>query len=245
MISTRAPGSMPRPAGRSLRVVLVAGALVALVGCGGGGGDDAAATTTAPKAPEGCDAAPFPIQLGVGEGTAGSSFEVADAAAQRVAILPGKMAFDAGEMAGLTSQAAVSPLGQYTVYVSDDTIDTAQLEGNGEGSVADGSATVAAIRVVPAAEGGFVAGEVVAPTGELGYVTRSDQVPVRAAVVPKGSKEPLTVTDDLTGTVTVLEVGDESICLDVDLTIAGAQGGQIDGVVLAPVFRAGDSYFMT
>jgi hypothetical protein len=110
--------------------------------------------------------------------------------------------------------------------------------------VADGSATVAAVRVVPAAEGGFVEGEVVAPTVELGYETRSHQVPVKAAIVPKDSNEDLELTDDVTGTVTVLEVDEDSICVDVDVTIAGDQGGRIDGVVLAPVFRADNSYFV-
>ncbi len=230
---------------RSLAIALAAGAVLTLAACGGGGGDGAAASTTAAKAPAGCDAAPFPIQLGVGDGTKPSTFDVTDPAAQRVAILPGRMAFDASEMAGLSSQAAVSPLGQYTVYVSDEQIDTAQLEGNDEGRVADGSATVAAVRIVPAAEGGFIEGEVVAPTGELGYETRSEQVPVQAAIVPKGSKDPLELTDDLTGTVTVLQVGEDHLCVDVDLTVAGPQGGRIDGVVLAPVFRAGNSYFVT
>jgi hypothetical protein len=147
-------------------------------------------------------------------------------------------------MSGLTSQAEVSPLGQYTVFVSDGEIDTAPLESNREGVVADGSATVAAVRVVPAAEGGFVEGEVVAPTVELGYETRSHQVPVKAAIVPKDSNEDLELTDDVTGTVTVLEVDEDSICVDVDVTIAGDQGGRIDGVVLAPVFRADNSYFV-
>jgi len=241
---TRAPRPSTRPAGRPLRAVLVVGALAALAGCGGGGSSDAAATTTAAKAPSGCDAPPFPIQLGVGEGTKPAAFEVTSAAAQRVSILPGKMAFNASEMSGLTSQAEVSPLGQYTVFVSDGEIDTAPLESNREGVVADGSATVAAVRVVPAAEGGFVEGEVVAPTVELGYETRSHQVPVKAAIVPKDSNEDLELTDDVTGTVTVLEVDEDSICVDVDVTIAGDQGGRIDGVVLAPVFRADNSYFV-
>ena len=223
---------------------VLAGALLGLAGCGGGGGD-AAATTTAPKAPAGCKAAPTSIQLGVGEGTKPTAFEVADAAAQRVAILPGKMAFDASEMAGLASQAAVSPLGQYTVYLSDGDIDATQLEGDDEGAVADGSATAAAVRIDPAAEGGFVEGEVVSPEGELQYETRSEQVPVRAAIVPEGSKDPMDLDGAVTGTVTVLQVDDERICLDIDLTIAGAQGGRIDGTVQAPVSRAGNAFFVT
>jgi hypothetical protein len=236
---------MIRPVRRVVGVALVAGALVGLAGCGGGGGSDAAATTTAPTSPKGCEDVPFDVQLGVGEGAEPKAFEVADAAAQRVSILPGSMAFDASEMAGLTSKAKVSPLGQYTVYLSDDVIDTTQLEGVDEGNVADGSATVAAVRIAPAAEGGFIEGEVVAPTGELQYETRSEQVPVTAAIVPAGAKDGMQLTDDLTGTVTVLEVGDDAVCLDIDLTVAGAQGGRIDGVVQAPVFRAGDSFFVT
>jgi hypothetical protein len=233
---------------RTVGVVILAGTLVGLVGlagCGGGGGGDAAATTTAPKAPAGCKDTPFDVQLGVGEGAKPKAFEVADAAAQRVSILPGSMAFDASEMAGLTSKAKVSPLGQYTVYLSDDVIDTTQLGGVDEGHVADGSATVAAVRIAPAAEGGFVEGEVVAPTSELQYETRSKQVPLVAAIVPEGADGAMQLTDDLTGTVTVLEVGEDDICVDVDLTIAGEQGGRIDGIVEAPVIRAGDSFFVT
>jgi hypothetical protein len=226
-------------------VALLATVLIGLAGCGGGGGDGAAATTTAPKAPKGCKGTPFDVRLGVGEGTEPKAFEVADAAAQRVSILPGSMAFDASEMAGLTSKAKVSPLGQYTVYLSGDVIDTTQLEGVDAGNVADGSATVAAVRIAPAAEGGFVEGEVVAPTGELQYETRSKQVPVTAAIVPQGAKGGMELTDDLTGTVTVLEVGEDAICVDVDLTIAGEQGGRIEGIAQAPVFRAGDSFFVT
>lgn len=233
--------STPRRVARSL---VLGGILLGLAGCGGGDGGTAA-TTTAAAGPAGCKEAPTKVELGVGEGTAPTSFTVADAAAQRVAILPGAMAFDASEMAGLTSKAAVSPLGQYTVYLSDGEIDTAQLEGDDEGTVADGSSTVAVVRIDPAAEGGFVEGEVVSPEGELQYEARSDQVPVRAAIVPDGSKGPMELTDDLTGTVTVLEVDDDSICVDIDLTVAGEQGGRIDGTVEVPVFRAGNAFFVT
>lgn len=231
---------------RPVGAALVAGALLGLAGCGGGGGgSEASASTTAAKAPAGCDAAPFEIQLGAGADAAPAPFAVADAAAQRVAVLPGKMAFDASEMAGLSSQAAVSPLGQYTIYVTDDEIDVAQLKEADDAPVAAPSATVAAVRILPAGDGGFLEGEVVAPSSKLTYETRSAQVPVQAAILPGGSATPLELTDDLTGTVTVLEVGDEDICVDVDLTIAGAQGGRIQGTVLAPVTRAGTSFFVT
>jgi hypothetical protein len=40
----------------------------------------------------------------------------------------------------------------------------------------------------------------------------------------------------------VLKV-DRTACVDVDVT-CGGQGGRIDGVVLAPVFRADNSYFV-
>lgn len=227
-------------------VVLVAGSLAGLVGCGGGGsGSDGDASATAAKAPSGCEAAPFSVGLGVGAGTEAAPFEVVDAAAQRVSILPGKMAFDASEMAGLTSQAGVSPLGEYTIYLSDGTIPTEDLGGSGYPAVADGAATVAAVRIAPAADGGFLEGEVAAPTGELGYETRSEIVPVRAGIAPEGSASDLELTEDLTGTVTVLQVGRDDICVDIDVTIAGAEGGQIDGIVLAPVTRAGDAFFIT
>lgn len=227
-----------------LGAAMLAALVVAASGCGGGG-SDAAATTTAAKAPAGCGADAGSIQVGVGEGAAPAAFDVAQAAAQRVAMIPGEMAFDASEMAGLASKAAVSPLGQYTVYVTDGEIDTSSLSEDDKGTVADGSSTVAAIRIIPAAEGGFVEGEVVAPSTELQYETRSEQVPVSAAILPEGSDDALELTDDLTGTVTVLSVDDDAICLDVDLTVAGAEGGRIDGVVEAPVTRAGNSFFVT
>lgn len=181
--------------------------------------------------------------LGVGAEPA-TSFEVTDAVAQRVPVLPGKMAFDASEMAGLASQAKVSPLGQFTIYISDQEVARDALTGLGYGNAAAGPGTLAAVRILPAATGGFVEGEVAAPSAVADYELRNEQAPVQAAI-DGGDADSLEFTDDVRGTVTVLQVTDESICVDVELTLLGGGGGRIDGIVLAPVVRSGNSFFVT
>jgi hypothetical protein len=216
---------------------------VALAGCGGGSSETGAGTTAAPKTPAGCTATPFDIYLGVGT-KPGTTFNVTDAVAQRVPVLPGKMAFDASEMAGLASQAKVSPLGQYTIYIADHDVPRTELTGLGYGKAAPGTGTLAAVRILPAGTGGFIEGEVAAPTATPDYELRNEQAPVQAAI-GSDTPTPLEFTDQVRGTVTVLQVTDKTICVDIAVTLLGGGGGRIDGIVSAPVVRSGNSFFVT
>ena len=179
-----------------------------------------------------------------GDAPAGSTdFEVTDAVARRVAILPGEMAFDPSALSGLESKASVTPLAAYSLYLADFTIPRSKLTAGGLGIVEPGDAkTVATLTLVPANEGGFVEGAVV-KDGELGYETRSTMKPLQLVVLTDGGA-PMPYTD-VAGQAEILQLDEEHLCVDVDVTFSngGDEVYRAKGTVQAPVVRASDSFF--
>lgn len=234
---------------RILAAALIGAAVLSSCGGGGsGGGSDAAATTTAPTLPAACKKPPTTIDLQAGgSAPAGSdSFEVADAAARRVAILPGEMAFDPADLSGLEKKAAVSPLALYTLYLADFSISHGALSGVSPDPVtpAKGS-TVGALTLVPATEAGLATDSVVTD-GKLDYKTNTTFKPLGLTVYADGSTKPQAYTD-ITGQATILALSDTAICVDFDVTLKNgdAMVYSAKGTVLAPVVRSADAFFYT
>ena len=121
----------------SRTIALLAAAALVLAACGGGGSGGDERAEPEPSVPEGCVAPPVTMDLrSGGDAPAGSeSFEVTDAVARRVAILPGQMAFDPSALSTLEAQAKVTPLALYSLYLADFDIDRSLIEGVGFGEV--------------------------------------------------------------------------------------------------------------
>lgn len=223
---------------------------VVLVGCGGGSSDaaDGPTTTSATVLPAACKPAPVTIDLRAGgDHPAGSeSFEVVDAVARRVPILPGEMAFDPAELSGLEKKAAVTPLAAYTVYLADFDLPVDLLEGASPSPVspAEGQ-TLGALTVVPATDAGLAAGDVVVD-GEPDLDARSTLKTLTLTVFADGDTTAQAYTD-VTGQATVLAVDESTLCLDVDVTFEdqGEVVAAMKGVVSAPVVRSADAFFYT
>jgi hypothetical protein len=226
--------------------VLLALAMSVLAACG----DDepAASTTTEASVPEACVAPPTTITLqAAGERPAGGeAFEVTDAVARRVAILPGEMAFDPASLSGLENQAAVTPLAMYTLYLADFRLPDDELAGVGFGEiVAPPGKTVGALTLVPPTEAGFAEGDVVTD-GELEYEPRTTLTPLGLTVFTDGDTTGQAYTD-VTGQAEILQLDDETICIAFDVTYENQDElvYRGKGVVQAPVVRAADAFFFT
>lgn len=224
------------------------GALAACGGGGGGGSDAGATTTTAPKLPAACKQPPVTIDLEAG-GTApagSSTFEVTDAAARRVAILPGEMAFDPADLSGLEKKAAVSPLALYTLYLADFSLSDAALSGVSPNPVTPGDGqTVGALTLVPTTEAGFTEGQVVTDA-ELDYETTTTFKALGLTVYADGDTTGQAYTD-VAGQATILQLSEDTICVDFDVTLEN-QGEMVyraKGAVVAPVVRSADAFFYT
>lgn len=231
-------------------VAAVAGALLVLGlgACGGGSEQAADTTTTAPALPAECKAPPVTVDLeAAGDHPAGAEeFEVTDAVARRVAILPGEMAFDPADLSGLEKKAGVTPLALYTVYLADFEIPRDELSGVGIGQITPGEGeTVGALTLVPADEGGFAEGDVVTD-GELGYETTTTFTPMQLTVFADGDTTGQAYTD-VSGEATILQLSEKTICVSFDVTYEN-QGEVVyrgKGAVLAPVVRSADAFFFT
>jgi hypothetical protein len=227
--------------------VLLALSSAFLAACGGDD-DQAASTTTEPETPTQCVGPPTTVTLeAAGERPAGGeTFEVTDAVARRVAILPGEMAFDPASLSGLENKAAVTPLAMYTLYLADFRLPDDELAGVGFGEVVPPAGkTVGALTMVPQTEAGFTEGDVVTD-GEFDYELRTTLTPLGLTVFTDGDTTGQAYTD-VTGQAEILQLDDESICVDFDVTYEN-QGEQVyraKGVVQAPVVRAADAFFFT
>ena len=221
----------------------------ALAGCGGGGSSSPdAATTTAPAIPAACKKPPVTIDLEAGgSAPAGSkTFEVTSAAARRVAILPGEMAFDPADLSGLEKKAGVTPLALYTLYLADFRLSKAALSGVSMVPVEPGKdQTLGALTLVPTTEAGFSEGDVVTDA-ELGYKATTSFKALSLTVFANGDTTGQAYTD-VTGQATILQLSDKTICVDFDVTLEN-QGEVVyraKGAVLAPVVRSADAFFFT
>jgi hypothetical protein len=234
------------------RVGLIAALLALLAastGCGGSGDDGADATTTPEAgAPVGCNGPPAVWDLRAGgERPAGDmDFTVTDAKARRVPILPEKMAFDPSELGGLESEAQITPLAAYTIYLSDDTIPSEQLSGSGDGLIIPGPGqTIGSITIVPSTEDGFATGDLVVDD-VLTYNTSAELAPLGLTVFTDGDTTPMAFTA-VKGGVEINYLGEDAICITVDVTVEdGAEMVyRAGGTILAPVVRAGSARFLT
>ncbi|MFN8018718.1 MAG: hypothetical protein U0P45_11405 [Acidimicrobiales bacterium] len=236
----------PAPGPLAAAALLAAGSLL-LAACGGGSsGGEAASTTEAPAAPAKCKAPPVTVDLEAkGDAPAGSSdFEVTDAVARRVAILPGEMAFDPSALSNLESKASVTPLAAYSLYMADFRVPRTELTTGGLGVVSPGDGqTLAVLSMVPANEDGFIEGAVV-QDGELGYESRSSMRPLQLTVLADGNATPQAYTD-VAGQVEILQLDDEHLCVDMDVTFTNGSDVvyRAKGAIQAPVVRAPDSFF--
>lgn len=231
-------------------IALLAATALALASCGGSGsgsgGDEAAEPGS--TVPEACASPPVTMDLrSGGDAPAGSeSFEVTDAVARRVAILPGQMAFDPSALSTLEAEAKVTPLALYSIYLADFDIDRSLIEGVGFGDVPTAAGqTLGVLTLVPTDEGGFATGDVVTD-GELGYDLTTSLTPLSLAVYADGQDLGIAYTD-VAGQVEILALDEETICVQVDVTLTneGELVYAASGTVEAPVVRAADAFFYT
>ena len=217
--------------------------------CGGGGSDGGGeAADDDPTVPEACTGPPVTMDLRRGgDAPAGSeAFEVTDAVARRVAILPGQMAFDPSALSTLEAEAAVTPLAMYSLYLADFEIDRSLLDGVGFGEVPTSSGEALGIlTLVPSDEDGFRAGDVVTD-GELSYATTTTLAPIGLLVSADGDDTAEGFTD-VEGQAEILALDAASICVDVDVSFTNGDDEvyAASGVVEAPVVRAADAFFFT
>lgn len=220
---------------------------VVVAACSDGGGGEVAEEPVG-GAPEACIGPPVSMAIG-DDGAGNRPFAVTDAVARRVAILPGRMAFDPAGLSALQSQAGVTPLALYTLYVADFEIDREPLSEVGLVEVEPTTGqTVAALTIVPTDEAGLVEGSVVTD-GDLGYETSAELRPLGLAVLRDEDRlgDQLDEVDEVEGQVTVLQLTDDAVCLEVDVTVraVGQVVAALQGVVQAPVVRASDAFFVT
>lgn len=203
-------------------------------------------------APAECDRRPpYTIRAeGLNEPAAGApEFEVTDAVAQRVPVVPnaegGLLEGEAKEQAD--AEAATTDLATYAIHAADFPLDPEEFDGFGFGRVeppADGA--MAVVSVLPPTAEGMSPGDVIThgdPEFEatttfatLGaYVQTSDRGPGDNAFT------------DMTGDVTILALDDNSICVRADVSVMDGDDpvAVIEGVIVADVVRVDDSFYLT
>jgi hypothetical protein len=251
MAGERSLTAVRRPLFALLALVL-ASSLVAACG-GGGGGDDAASdeattsTTTAPLPAE-CQQVPATLDLRAdGDQPAGdANFEATEAVALRTPILPGELAFDGPSLSAAQSQAEITPLAAYSLYLSDFAIDPEELRGRSLGMVTPPTGkTVGVLSLVPATEDGLAVGDVVT-SDELGYETNSSLRQLSLMVLTDGNTVGMPYTDVI-GQAEVLALDEQQICVAFDVTFEN-QGELVyagKGTVAAPVVKSDPAFFFT
>lgn len=237
---------------RRLMVAFAVGVWL-LAGCGtddgdddGGGDSDGAAAL-----PTECTEPPLTMRLeALGESPAGSAdFEVTDAVARRVPIVPrpdGETAGDPEELAAAQEEATTTDLALYAIYLADFEIDRDELEGFGFGEVQpEPGGTIGTVNIVPTTMDGFATGDV-ADGGDIEYETTTTFGSLGVTVVGE-EQDGFTAFDDVDGQVEILALDDDTICVDIDveLQLSGEPVVAAEGVVTAPIVRAPDEFFYT
>lgn len=246
----------PRPRS-ALRAVAAVAALV-LASCGGsddgnGSGASTEGGATAPSTssqalPAACTKPPLSMRLeALGAApTGGAEFKVTDAAARRVPIVLGEKdgGTDAAATARQIKKAKTSKVALYTLYLADYSIDRKELTGNGFGALKPPpGGTIGTLSIVPSRDIGLQVGDVVTFANKPGYETSTTLSPLGLTIESDQHPGPDAYTD-ITGQVTVLALSDDLICLDIDMEVLGVGGPALaaKGVVVAPVYRAGESF---
>jgi hypothetical protein len=230
---------------RIATVALVSTGLLAA--CGGGESDAGETSTTVAAVPEACKAPPVTIDVSTaGDAATSSTFDVTNAVARQVAILPGQMAFDPTELSGLEAEAGVTPLTLYTLYLTDFEPPMTEISGASPNPVVpEGGQTSVALTLVPTKETGFAEGDVVTDA-EVEYETTTTFTTLGLTVLRDGETVGAPYTD-VTGQATILQLSPDTICVDFDVTLEN-QGELVysaKGVVLAPVVRSANAFFYT
>jgi hypothetical protein len=210
-------------------------AATALASCGSDGGQ--AATTTTSGVPAACKGAPLTMALTGPEGLGSTSFQVKDAVARRVAIIPQGVTFEADERSGLESQARTTPTLQYQVYLADFPLSRSAMgaastdlvepvsKGGTYGLLILSPERLSGIQVGSEVVDGPLGYETIQPIGRLALrVNPAEAHPFYEPAAPKGR-------------VKVLALSDDSICLDVDvqMVVDGEAIATAKGTIEVPV----------
>lgn len=215
-------------AGNTLLVVTLVAALVA---CGGGddaSGPDTAGTTidtpdTVPAPlPAECSLPPYVIEFErTGSEPAGSAtFEVVDAAALPIPIVPDPDG--TGDQGAALAEAATTDLLGYSLIVADEPIDDGEVSLFGGYDPSEGRIR-GFVSIFPSSPTPLAAGDVVVPgtPDELELFTTVNLVGLDLKAAPGESNSYL---DQAEGSVTVLAITPQAVCLDVDLVWATGDG---------------------
>jgi hypothetical protein len=207
------------------RVVAVAVGALLLAACGGDGGGSgatsgAASTTEAPAGtlPAGCSLAPFTVVAQRdGDKAAGSAtYGVVSAVALPVPLVPKSSVSGTDPAAVMTAGATTDLLG-YVLIFGDERFgpDSVSLFG-GYGPEAAGH-TRGDIAIFPNSPTPLAAGDVLTPgsVDALGLTTTLYRIAMDFKATPD---EIMGYTGDVQGTVTIVAVTADAICLDVDLS---------------------------
>lgn len=233
--------------------------------CGGGDGDstateaanggtssDGAAPAENSDRPSECDRdLPYTVRAeGLNEPTAGSpEFEVTHAFAQRIPVVPGESGniLEGAEKEAADEEARTTDLAIYAIHLADYPLERDQFDGFGfaRPEVPEGG-TLAVVSILPPTLDGLQAGDVVRH-GEPQFESVTTFSTLSAVVQTAERDNFDNAFTDMDGQVEVLALDDESICVDIDITIRDGDESiaAIEGDVVAEVVRVSDAFYMT
>ena len=174
-------------------------------------------------------------------------FPVTDAVARRVPIvLDAKTTSNPKVLERQRNAAAETSLALYTLYIADFRIPRRELEGFSFGVIRPTrTGTIGTLTVVPPKKRGLRAGDVVRDQ-DIQYETTTTLAALGLTVVSRANEE-LRAHTDVQGRVRLVELDEDSICIDVDVEFTN--GGEVvvaaRGVVAAPVVRADEDFYFT
>ncbi len=240
---------MPRILGLLIALALVAAA------CDSGDSDGSSSTdepNQSGDAPAECDRQPpYSIHAeGLGEPVAGRpEFEVVDAIAQRIPVVPnaegGLLEGEAKEQAD--AEAATTDLAIYAIHAADFPLDPEEFDGFGFARVeppADGA--MAVVSVLPPTAAGMSPGDVITHgEPEFEATTTFSTLGAYVQTADRGPSE--SAFTDMVGGVTILAVDDDSICVRADISVMDGDDpvAVIEGVIVADVVRVDDNFYLT
>lgn len=202
--------------------------------------------------PAECDRQPpYTIRAeGLSEPAAGApEFEVVDAVAQRIPVVPnaedGLLEGEAKEQAD--AEAATTDLAIYAIHAADFPLDPEEFDGFGFARVeppADGA--MAVVSVLPPTAEGMSPGDVITH-GEPEFEATTTFSTLGAYVQTSDRGPGDNAFTDMTGDVTILAVDDDTICVRADVSVMDGDDpvAVIEGVIVAEVVRVDDNFYLT